>query len=121
DGDGVSNDYETQAGTDPDDEASVPPDMDGDGIPDSLDDDRDGDGVLNPDDLFPDNPAESKDQDGDGIGDNADSDRDGDGISNDYEIQLGTDPDDSNRVPQDIDKEGTPDVQEAEQDGERIQ
>ncbi len=45
DGDGISNDYEVQAGTDPDSFASTPPDFDGDGIPDSLDADADGDGI----------------------------------------------------------------------------
>ncbi|MDP2745354.1 thrombospondin type 3 repeat-containing protein [Pseudomonas sp.] len=120
DGDGISNDYETQAGTDPDDKDSVPTDSDKDGIPDSLDDDRDGDGVLNPDDEFPDNPAESKDQDGDGIGDNADPDRDGDGISNDYEIQLGTDPDDKTSVPTDLDKDGIPDALDDDRDGDGV-
>ncbi len=45
DGDGISNDYEIQAGTDPNNIASVPSDLDGDGIPDSLDSDADGDGI----------------------------------------------------------------------------
>lgn len=47
-------------------------DSDGDGIPDSEDDDRDGDGFLNVGDLFPDDPNEWFDSDSDGIGDNAD-------------------------------------------------
>ncbi|MFC1751452.1 hypothetical protein ACFL2V_22020, partial [Pseudomonadota bacterium] len=54
DGDGFNNDLENQLGTDPNDNASVPPDLDGDFIPDSLDDDRDGDSVLNEQDLYPD-------------------------------------------------------------------
>ena len=49
-----------------------------DGICDTIDDDIDGDGVLNADDVFPDNPAEWADFDGDGIGDNADTDDDND-------------------------------------------
>ncbi|WP_236213875.1 thrombospondin type 3 repeat-containing protein [Metapseudomonas otitidis] len=120
DGDGISNDYETQVGTDPDDKASVPPDLDKDGIPDALDDDRDGDGVLNPDDAFPDDPKESRDLDGDGIGDNADTDRDGDGISNDYEIQVGTDPDDKASTPPDLDKDGIPDALDDDRDGDGV-
>lgn len=36
------------------------------------DSDRDGDGVIDSDDAFPDNPTETKDTDGDGIGDNSD-------------------------------------------------
>lgn len=34
--------------------------------------DYDGDGVLNPDDQFPNDPDEQSDADGDGVGDNAD-------------------------------------------------
>ena len=120
DGDGISNDYEIQAGTDPDDSASTPADQDKDGIPDSLDDDRDGDGVANDQDAFPDDASESKDLDGDGIGDNADPDRDGDGISNDYEIQAGTDPDDSASTPLDQDKDGIPDSLDDDRDGDGV-
>lgn len=47
-------------------------DLDGDGIPDSRDTDRDGDGVANDIDAFPDDPTESVDADGNGVGDNAD-------------------------------------------------
>lgn len=42
--------------------------------------DSDNDGVLNADDAFPGDPAESVDSDGDGIGDNADTDDDNNGI-----------------------------------------
>ncbi len=38
--------------------------------------DFDGDGVVDRDDAFPDNPTETRDSDGDGIGDNADPDPD---------------------------------------------
>ena len=41
--------------------------------------DRDGDGVPNTDDAFPDDPTESVDTDGDGIGNNADAYDDADG------------------------------------------
>ena len=50
-----------------------------------LNPDRDGDGVYNADDAFPDDPTETTDTDGDGIGDNADPDKDGDGVLNDYD------------------------------------
>jgi len=120
DGDGISNDYEIQVGTDPNDPDSTPPDLDSDGIPDSLDDDRDGDGVLNTDDAFPDDPAETADLDGDGIGDNADTDRDGDGISNDYEIQVGTDPNDPDSTPPDLDSDGIPDSLDDDRDGDGV-
>lgn len=44
--------------------------------------DRDGDGVPDADDVFPEDPGEWADRDGDGIGDNSDPDRDGDGVDN---------------------------------------
>ncbi|HRQ65140.1 MAG TPA: zinc-dependent metalloprotease family protein [Xanthomonadaceae bacterium] len=68
------------------------PDVDGDGVPESLDafpfdtrywSDRDGDGVPDEIDAFPDDPTEWRDTDGDGIGDNSDPDIDGDGVLND--------------------------------------
>ncbi len=62
-------------------------DLDGDGIINARDEDRDGDGVDNTQDAFPDNAAETSDLDGDGIGDNADPDIDGDGISNEEDAQ----------------------------------
>jgi hypothetical protein len=55
-------------------------------------DDRDGDGVADDDDAFPDDPNESADSDGDGIGNNADLDDDGDGV-NDDEDAFPDDPD----------------------------
>lgn len=47
--------------------------------------DRDGDGVPDDQDAFPDDPSEHKDTDGDGIGDNADNDIDGDGKPNEVD------------------------------------
>jgi len=47
--------------------------------------DKDGDGVKDTEDKFPDDPNEWKDTDGDGIGDNADKDMDGDGHNNDVD------------------------------------
>jgi len=48
--------------------------------------DKDGDGVPDNEDAFPNDPKEWRDSDGDGIGDNADNDDDNDGIldSQDY-------------------------------------
>ncbi|VAW59805.1 OmpA-like transmembrane domain protein, partial [hydrothermal vent metagenome] len=84
------------------------------------DNDRDGDGVINALDAFPDDPTETSDLDGDGIGDNADTDRDGDGISNDFETQLGTDPNDATSTPPDLDSDGIPDALDADRDGDGI-
>jgi|GEM_PF-2833761 len=57
-------------------------DLDDDGIGDSVDPDRDGDGYNNTDDAFPDDPGEWNDTDSDGFGDNSDPDIDGDGVPN---------------------------------------
>jgi uncharacterized secreted protein with C-terminal beta-propeller domain len=56
-------------------------DTDGDGIADVLDNDDDGDGILDQADVFPLDPNEVLDTDSDGIGNNADTDDDGDGIA----------------------------------------
>lgn len=120
DGDGISNDYETQLGFDPNDANNTPADLDSDGIPDSLDNDRDGDSVNNDSDAFPNDATETSDMDGDGIGDNADTDRDGDGISNDYETQLGFDPNDASNTPADLDADGTPDSLDDDRDGDSV-
>jgi len=61
-------------------------DMDNDGIGDNEDPDRDGDGFLNENDEYPDDPerpeVEKNDMDGDGIPDDEDPDKDGDGHDN---------------------------------------
>lgn len=44
--------------------------------------DSDGDGYIDSEDAFPQDPQEWLDSDGDGIGNNSDSDRDGDGVAN---------------------------------------
>ena len=70
DGDGYTDAEEIAAGSDYNDPDSIPEvDTDGDGIPDSLDDDDDNDGI--PD-------SEDADADGDGV----DDDDDGDGVIN---------------------------------------
>ena len=109
DGDGIADMYEKQIGTNYLDPRSVPLDMDGDGIPDDLDDDTDGDGVPDHKDAFPLIRLEWSDLDGDGLGDNIDSDRDNDGISNDNELRVGTDPNDAADVPPDGDRDLIPD------------
>jgi len=57
-------------------------DIDGDTIPDCVDEDIDGDGCLNGADTFPSDASECTDTDGDGLGDNMDIDSDNDGIPN---------------------------------------
>ena len=46
-----------------------------------VNNDRDGDGIANAVDAFPDDPNESADTDGDGVGNNADDDDDNDGVA----------------------------------------
>jgi len=54
--------------------------------------DRDGDGILDYQDAFPDDPGEWLDTDGDGIGNNADPDDDNDLMPDNWEIQYGLNP-----------------------------
>lgn len=56
-------------------------DADHDGLSDQNDPDRDGDGFLNSNDLFPDNIVSHIDFDGDGNGNYLSADTDGDGVS----------------------------------------
>ena len=55
-------------------------DLDGDGVPDSNDPDKDNDGFDNDDDAFPRDSSEWLDNDGDNVGNNTDTDDDGDGV-----------------------------------------
>ena len=61
-------------------EPVVLPDLDGDGTPDVLDLDDDGDGVNDSQDAFPRDATETLDTDRDGIGNNLDTDDDGDSV-----------------------------------------
>ena len=83
---GDNSDPDIEDGVPNEETASFDPsefiDSDGDVIGDNSDPDRDGDGVSNDVDLFPDDVTESSDSDGDGIGDNSDTDIDGDGVPN---------------------------------------
>lgn len=63
--------------------------------------DSDGDGVIDSEDAFPQDPTETRDSDGDGVGDNSDvfpndptewADSDGDGIGDNADTDNGTTP-----------------------------
>ena len=86
-----------------------PEDLDGDGIPNGLDPDKDNDGVNDNFDSFPEDPNEQYDSDGDGIGNNADSDDDNDGFTDRDEALAGTDPLDPFSFPADRDNDKLPD------------
>jgi hypothetical protein len=74
--------------------------------------DRDGDGVPNDKDAFPDDPNEWLDTDHDGIGNNADPDDDNDGIPDTWEIKYGLNPLDARDTTKDEDGDGLPNADE---------
>jgi len=132
DGDGTGDNADTDDDNDgveeslddfPED-AAASVDTDGDGMPDTLvgnistdlteDLDDDGDGWLDVYDEFPLDSSEWIDTDGDGIGNNADLDDDNDGWSDSDEYICGTDPLDSNDVPDDEDNDGVCDGEEGD-------
>jgi hypothetical protein len=74
----------------------------------SEDADRDGDGVPNDEDAFPDNPEWTTDTDNDGIGDADDPDDDGDGVEDEQDA-FPKDPDEQS----DTDGDGVGDEKDA--------
>ena len=80
DNDGYSDFDELTCGSDPLDQFKKPADQDQEGLADCVDSDRDGDGVENTQDIFPDDASEWLDTDGDGLGDNFEVDDDNDGV-----------------------------------------
>lgn len=94
---------------------TVQQDTDHDGIPNSTDSDKDGDGVNNEEDAFPISSLESKDTDGDGRGNNTDTDDDNDGTL-DPEDQM---PEDA-RYTKDQDSDGSPDEIDDDIDGDGV-
>jgi hypothetical protein len=100
-------------------------DLDEDGKGDACDDDIDGDGVVNGEDAFERDPAESKDSDGDGIGDNgdrfpndanetADTDDDGKGDNSDNCREV------ANTDQADLDEDGKGDACDEDVDGDGV-
>ncbi len=119
DGDNYSDIDEGVCGTDPLNAASIPFDLDRDGLCDNgVDNDDDNDGTPDALDAFPNNPAENTDSDGDGTGDNADIDDDNDGTPDiadafpfDPNESMDTDGDGvGNNADTDDDNDGTPDA-----------
>ena len=109
DNDGQSDLYEIECGSDPLNNNSIAEDIDQDGIPDCLDDDKDGDGVKNEEDVFSEDPKEWEDTDSDGIGDNEDPDDDNDGFSDEAELACDADTKNAQDFPDDTDEDLTPD------------
>jgi gliding motility-associated-like protein len=107
DGDGQTDINETLCESDPLDPYSMALDTDNDNIPNCIDDDIDGDGVMNQDDAFPLDVFESLDTDGDGIGNNIDADDDNDGVLDGFDAF----PLDYNES-EDVDKDGIADNQD---------
>jgi hypothetical protein len=118
DGDGQADTDETACGSDPNDASDVSPDLDSDDLPDCVDPDRDGDGVANDSDAFPDNGLETVDTDADGTGNNADTDDDGDLQSDADETACGSDPLSASSKAADLDADNTPDCVDPDKDGD---
>lgn len=87
-------------------------DLDGDKLGDACDNDRDGDGVSNPQDAFPDDKKEWLDNDRDGIGNNADKDDDNDSIPDVWELAYGLNPLDASDALLDKDGDGISNLNE---------
>ena len=76
--------------------------------------DSDGDGVVDSDDVFPNDATETIDTDGDGIGNNADTDDDGDGVAD------SSDPNPLVNDTLDTDSDGTLDIVDTDDDGDGV-
>ena len=97
---------------------STPYDLDNDMICDSLDNDIDGDGYNNNQDIFPRDFFEWADSDSDGLGDNVDDDDDGDGYSDKTEADCDSNQYSSLSIPSDLDEDGLCDLIDEDMDGD---
>ena len=120
DGDGFYDDLENNCGSNPNDNLSIPSDIDADGICDLLDEDDDGDGVGDENDSFPQDPSEFQDTDGDDIGDNSDEDDDGDGWLDVDEVECNTNSLDENSTPLDTDSDSICDIIDEDDDNDGV-
>ncbi len=89
--------------------------IDGDTRGDACDKDKDGDGVENPQDAFPEDSSETLDTDGDGIGNNEDTDDDNDGVA-DVDDAFPLDATET----KDTDSDGTGDNADTDRDGDGV-
>jgi ELWxxDGT repeat protein len=80
--------------------------------------DRDGDGIADDFDAFPDDINEWEDTDGDEIGNNADPDDDADGYNDTVEVAEGSDPLNFTSTPLDTDGDFDPDSTDPDDDGD---
>ncbi|MEC8875558.1 MAG: LamG-like jellyroll fold domain-containing protein, partial [Candidatus Thermoplasmatota archaeon] len=80
--------------------------------------DRDGDGIADDFDAFPDDINEWEDTDGDEIGNNADPDDDDDGYNDTVEVAEGSDPLNFTSTPLDTDGDFDPDSTDPDDDGD---
>lgn len=82
--------------------------------------DSDGDGVLDPEDAFPNDVSESQDTDSDGVGNNADVDDDNDRYTDLDEIAAGSDSLDKDNTPPDHDGDFVSDVTDLDDDNDGV-
>lgn len=132
DNDGYTDVMEASCGTDPLDDASTPPDLDGDKACDDYDEDDDGDGTPDLTDDFPRDASADTDTDGDGMpnvvvgtstSDPAlveDLDDDNDGWSDLDEAACGTNPLVASLKPMDNDGDGVCDSMSTDDDGDGV-
>ncbi len=111
--------------------ANLAGDLDGDGVPNTVDTDDDSDGFPDGSDAFQIDPGEWADADGDGVGDNSDAfpnqwteqfDTDGDGIGDSADMDDDGDgiPDAEDARPLDTDNDGIDNRADSDDDGDGV-